>query len=74
MSRPEELADRLEAIAEEIADLAIDEIRGAIRAGSTSRPASEKRLTQARRAVEKAIHLLRTADRSAGEADEAGDD
>jgi len=69
MSRPEELADRLEAIAEEIADLAIDEIRGAIRAGNTSRPVTEKRLTQARRAVEKAIHLLRTAERSGDDLD-----
>lgn len=56
-----ELADRLEALGEELADLAIDEIRGAIRAGAAKRPAREKRLTQARRAVDKAVHLLRTA-------------
>jgi hypothetical protein len=55
----EELADRLDEIAEAIADLAIDAIRGALRAGATSRPADERKLTQARRAVEKASHLLR---------------
>ncbi len=63
MSRSDQLADladRLEALGEELADLAIDEIRGAIRSGAAKRPDAEKRITQARRAIDKAVHLLRT--------------
>jgi hypothetical protein len=68
-----ELADRLEAIGEEIADLALDEIRLAMRAGAIRRPDSERQLTQARRAVDKAVHgLRRLAD--AAEADAAESD
>lgn len=59
--RRADLADRLETISEEIAELAMDELREAVRAKATKRPVAEKQLTQARRAVEKAIHLLRTA-------------
>ena len=66
-AREESLADRLDAIAEELADLALDELRAALARRETGRPASEKRLTQARRAVEKASHLLR---REAGSDDE----
>ncbi len=57
-----DLADRLEAISEELADLAIDELRAAVAEKSTRRPDAEKRITQARRAVEKATHLLRHDD------------
>ena len=57
--RSDDLAERLDAIAEEIADLAIDELQAAVRAGASRRPPGERRLTQARRAVEKAAHLLR---------------
>ncbi len=60
--RREELAGDLERIAEELADLAMDELREAVRAKGPARPAAEKQLTQARRAVEKAIHLLRQSD------------
>ena len=63
--RVDELADRLDAIADEIADLAIDTLRGALRSGASGRPASEKQLTQARRAVEKAAHVLRGIDTAA---------
>ena len=45
-------------IAEELADLAIQRLRESIDAGGTELPVDEKRLTRARRAVEKAIHLL----------------
>ena len=55
----EALADRLDAISEELGDLAIALLRDAIAEGATSRPAEEKRLTQARRAIDKASHLLR---------------
>ena len=62
VDRREELAERLDVIAEELSDLALDSLRAALERGDTSRPADEKRLTQARRAVEKAAHLLRSAD------------
>jgi hypothetical protein len=65
-ARLEELAARLDGIAEELADLAIDALRKAMHAGETVRPFDERRLTQARRAVEKAAHLVR------GVADPAG--
>ena len=61
-ARHDELADRLDAIAEELSDLALDVLRQAVDRGDAARPAEEKRLSQARRAVEKAAHLLR-ADR-----------
>lgn len=56
----DDLADRLEAIADEIAELAMVRLREAIEAGASTSP-EEKRLTQARRAVDKAVHLLRGA-------------
>jgi len=67
VDRREDLADRLDVIAEELSDLALDALRAALERGDSSRPVEEKRLTQARRAVEKAAHLLRSADgQSAG--------
>ena len=54
----EDIKARLEGIAEELADLAITRLRESIDAGGTEYPVDEKRLTRARRAVEKAIHLL----------------
>ena len=59
-ARQDELAERLDAIAEELSDLALDVLRQAVDRGDAARPAEEKRLSQARRAVEKAAHLLRT--------------
>ncbi|MGB1681633.1 MAG: hypothetical protein ACPHFO_04770 [Acidimicrobiales bacterium] len=53
---------RLEAIAEELADLAIIRLRESIDAGGQEIPVDEKRLTRARRAIEKAIHLLQEPD------------
>ena len=49
----------LESIAERMNDLSMAILSAAIEDGSTNRPIEEKRLTQARRAVEKAIHHLR---------------
>ena len=49
---------RLEGIAEELTDLAISRLRDSIDAGGTELPVDEKRLTRARRAVEKAAALL----------------
>ena len=56
------LRERLEGIAEELADLAIDRLRAAVD-GDGGAAAEERRLTRARRAVEKAANLL--DDRSA---------
>ena len=52
------LRDRLDGIAEELADLAIDRLRAAVD-GDEGAAAEERRLTRARRAVEKAASLLR---------------
>ena len=46
----DEIRGRLEAIAEELADLAIIRLRESIDAGGTELPVDEKRLTRARRA------------------------
>ncbi len=60
----DDIRGRLEVIAEELADLAIIRLRESIDAGGTELPVDEKRLTRARRAVEKAIHILGEADES----------
>jgi hypothetical protein len=49
--------ERLEGIAEELADLAIDRLRAAVD-GNEDAAGEERRITRARRAVEKAAHLL----------------
>lgn len=58
----DEIRGRLEVIAEELADLAIVRLRESIDAGGHELPVDEKRLTRARRAVEKAIALLKEPD------------
>jgi hypothetical protein len=60
----DDIRGRLEAIAEELADLAIVRLRESIDAGGTELPVDERRLTRARRAVEKAIAVLREPDDS----------
>jgi hypothetical protein len=60
----DELRRRLEMIAEELADLAIARLRESIDAGGTELPVDEKRLTRARRAVEKAAAILAEPDTS----------
>ncbi|HWC38273.1 MAG TPA: hypothetical protein VG476_07080 [Acidimicrobiales bacterium] len=60
----DDIRGRLEAIAEELADLAMEALRDAIDAGEERRPAEERRLTQARRSVERAASLLRADDES----------
>ena len=54
----DDIRRRLEAIAEELADLAIVRLRESIDAGGTELPVDERRLTRARRAVEKAAAIL----------------
>jgi hypothetical protein len=58
----DDIRRRLEAISEELADLAIARLRESIDAGGEELPVDERRLTRARRAVDKAAAIL--ADRS----------
>ena len=58
-----DLADRLDAIAEELDELMFDQLREAA-AEKRGRPDDDKRLTQARRAIEKAARLLRGDDQT----------
>jgi hypothetical protein len=53
----DQVRERLEGIAEELADLAIDRLRAAVD-GNQGAAAEERRITRARRAVEKAAGLL----------------
>ena len=54
----EHLADRLDAMVEDLDEIMFEQLREAA-AEKSGRPADDKRLTQARRAIEKASHLLR---------------
>ena len=67
----EEMAERLNSMAEDLTDAALDRLRrnaDVVRAGGVPDPdlsAEEKRITRARRAVEKAASLLGGATASA---------
>jgi predicted phage gp36 major capsid-like protein len=54
----DELRERLEDIGEALADLAMDALRSALEDGDADARARERRLTRARRSVEKAAALL----------------
>ena len=58
----DDIRQRLETISEELADLAIQRLRESIDAGGHELPIDEKRLTRARRAVDKAASILREPD------------
>lgn len=58
MKDRETIALELQTIAEELNDLSMRLLSDAIEAGQTTRPTDEKSVSQARRAVEKAIHHL----------------
>lgn len=58
----DDLRRRLQAISEELADLAIERLRESIDAGGNEFPVDERRLTRARRAIEKAIGILAEPD------------
>lgn len=58
----DDIRARLETISEELADLAIVRLRESIDAGGKELPIDERRLTRARRAVEKAINILAEPD------------
>lgn len=62
----DDIRRRLEAVSEELADLAIERLRASIDGGQPGDGSSvdERRITRARRAVDKAAHLL-----EAGEAE-----
>jgi len=62
MSDYSHLADRLDGIAADIDEMAFDQLREAVADGQIERPKHDKRLMQARRAIEKAAHLLRDLD------------
>lgn len=49
---------RLEAIGEELGEMAMNVLSQAIQDGLTDRPPQEKSLSQARRSVEKALYQL----------------
>jgi hypothetical protein len=58
----DDIRQRLEAISEELADLALERLRESIDAGGSELPVDERRLTRARRAVERAVGILREPD------------
>ena len=64
MSDLHALADRLEAIVEELDEITFDRLRLAAAEGQRARPDDDRELTKARRAVEKAVALLRAIDSS----------
>lgn len=53
-----QIVDQLKQISEQLADQALSALKQAHSAGELKRPELERTLTQARRAVEKAISLL----------------
>jgi hypothetical protein len=68
MNRAHDLAERLDAVVDELDELSFDLLREATAAGATSRPVADRTLAQARRAVEKAAALLRSVDEPGGPA------
>ncbi len=58
----DDIRGRLEAISEELTDLALARLRESIDAGGTELPVDERRLTRARRAVDKAAAILAQPD------------
>ncbi|MGI9599334.1 MAG: hypothetical protein ACR2QK_24435 [Acidimicrobiales bacterium] len=57
-NRIADIQSRLTSITEELTEVSVDLLRSALEAGETTRPAMDKKLSQARRAVEKAARLL----------------
>ena len=58
----EDIRRRLEEISEELADLGMERLRESIDAGGSELPVDERRLTRARRAVDKAAAILAEPD------------
>lgn len=59
MDDVESIISQLEGISERLNDVAMSLISDAIEQGETTRPALEKRISQARRAVDKAVMHLK---------------
>lgn len=60
MTALDDLADKLDGLAEELADLALDRLRTALAdEGQAAAAAEERRLTKARRRIVEAAHILR---------------
>jgi len=59
MARYHELADRLDDVVSELDQASFDLLQQAVADGASTRPAADRTLAQARRAVEKAARLLR---------------
>lgn len=53
------LVNRIETIAADLDEMAFDQLREAVADGEVTRPANDKKLMQARRALEKAAGILR---------------
>ncbi len=58
----DDIRGRLEGIVEELADLAMQRLKESIDAGGVELPVDERRLTRARRSVERAVAILRQPD------------
>ena len=58
----ESLIERLETVAADLDEIAFDRLREAVADGEVTRPAADKKLMQARRAIEKAAAVLRQLD------------
>lgn len=58
----DDIRRRLEAIAEELADLGLERLRESIDAGGVELPVDERRLARARRAVIRAAEVLAEPD------------
>jgi hypothetical protein len=69
MSDLDDLIARLRSVSDDLADRAIAVLSEASRARETKRPEEERALTQARRAVEKAIAVLERMQGRSGESD-----
>lgn len=58
------LIERLESVAADLDEIAFDRLREAVADGEVVRPTDDKKLMQARRAIEKAATILRQLDRT----------
>lgn len=58
----DDIRRRLEAIAEELADLGLERLRESVDAGGVELPVDERRLARARRAVIRAAQVLAEPD------------
>lgn len=67
MAGLDDLIAQLRSVSEDLADRAISVLSEASRAGETRRPETERALTQARRAVEKAIAILERQSEQSGD-------